>query len=46
MNARGNSQEVEAAKGIIINSVVGIIIILTAYSISYFIISTIESTTP
>lgn len=37
MMARGNEQEVEKAKNIIINSVIGIIIVVAAYAFTAFI---------
>lgn len=41
MVARGNEQEVEKAKNIIKNSIIGIVIVLGAYVISYYVISAI-----
>lgn len=37
MNSRGNDQEVERAKRIIINSVIALIIILAAYAITKYV---------
>ncbi|MFH1187262.1 MAG: hypothetical protein V1688_00180 [bacterium] len=39
MDARGNSEEVEKAKSIIINASIGLCIILASYAISSYIIS-------
>ena len=39
MTARGNEQQVEKAKEVIIASIIGLIIVLGAYAISYFVIS-------
>lgn len=38
MTARGNEQQVEKAKEVMYSSIVGLIIILAAYSISYFVV--------
>jgi hypothetical protein len=38
MTARGNESQVEKAKNIITNSLVGLIIVLLAYAISVFVI--------
>lgn len=38
MTARGNEQQVEKAKEVIYSSLIGLIIILAAYSISYFVV--------
>lgn len=40
MTARGNEQEVGKAKNIITNAIIGLVIVLSAYAISYFIVST------
>lgn len=37
MTARGNEQEIEKAKGLIKNAVIGLIIVLAAYAITAFI---------
>jgi len=37
MIARGNSQEVEKAKTTIINAVIGLVVVLTAYAITVFV---------
>ena len=39
MMARGNEQEVEKAKQIIQNSVIGLIIVVAAYAVSWYIIN-------
>ncbi|MDD5527930.1 MAG: hypothetical protein PHO56_03045 [Patescibacteria group bacterium] len=39
MTAEGAEERVEKAKGIITNSIIGLVIVLAAYAISYFIIS-------
>lgn len=39
MIARGNEQEVEKAKQIIQNAVIGLVVVLAAYAISWFIIN-------
>lgn len=41
MTARGSSEQVDRAKDIIRNSIIGIIIILLAYSITGFIVSAV-----
>lgn len=38
MMARGNEQEVEKARNIIISAIIGLIIVVAAYAASYFII--------
>lgn len=37
MTARGNSQQMEKAKSILMNTIIGLIIILTAYAVTRFI---------
>lgn len=39
MIARGNEQEVTKAKSIITNAIIGLIVVLSAYAISYFVVS-------
>ena len=39
MTARGNEAEVEKAKKMLIQSIIGVLIILAAYALSYFIVS-------
>lgn len=39
MTARGNEAEVEKAKKMLIQSTIGVLIVLAAYALSYFIIS-------
>jgi hypothetical protein len=43
MSAGGNEQKVEKAKGILIQSIIGLIIIIGAYAISYFVIRIFNS---
>lgn len=43
MTAGGNSDQVGKAKTIMINSVIGLIILLAAYSISFFVINALSS---
>ncbi len=38
MTARGNEQQVEKAKNTIITAIIGLVIVLVAYAISYFVI--------
>lgn len=45
MTARGNEQQVEKAKNLIIAAVIGLIIVLAAYAISAFILSKIGAKT-
>ena len=45
MMARGNEQQVEKAKGILTNAIVGLVIVLTAYVVSWFIISVLGGAT-
>jgi hypothetical protein len=45
MMARGNEQEVEKAKAIIQNSLIGLVVVLAAYAISYYVISKLGGTT-
>jgi len=45
MTAAGNSDQVDRAKKIIINGVIGMIIVMSAYSISYFVVQRISSST-
>jgi hypothetical protein len=42
MTAGGNEDTVKTAKKNIINAVIGLIIVTAAYSIAYFIVSTVE----
>lgn len=39
MIARGNEQEVERAKNIIINSIIGLVVVIAAYAISWYVIN-------
>ena len=43
MSAAGNEQKVEKAKGILFQSIIGLIIIIGAYTISYFVIRAFNS---
>lgn len=46
MTARGNDQQVEKAKNLIIQSIIGLIIILSAYAITAFIGRQLTKTNP
>ncbi|HOZ53201.1 MAG TPA: hypothetical protein PK142_00805 [bacterium] len=46
MTARGNEQQVEKAKNLIIQSIIGLIIILSAYAITAFIGRQLTETNP
>lgn len=45
MLARGDSEEVNKSKDIIINAVIGIIIVLMSYAITYYVVAKLASTT-
>ncbi len=45
MTARGDSAKIDMAKGVIRTSIIGLVIILSAYAISYFVLSQIGSET-
>jgi hypothetical protein len=45
MTASGNEQQVEKAKGMIKNALIGLIIVIAAYALSYFVISKLGATT-
>lgn len=45
MTAAGNEKQVEKAKDILINGVVGLVIILAAYTITYFVIENLQRVT-
>jgi amino acid transporter len=45
MTAGGNSDQVDKAKKIIINATIGLVIILAAYSITYFVVQSIMNAT-
>ena len=45
MNARGNEQQVTKAKDLITAAIIGLVIVLAAYAISYFIIDRLSSET-
>jgi flagellar basal body-associated protein FliL len=46
MTARGNDQQVEKAKNLIIQSIIGLIIILSAYAITAFVGRKLTETNP
>lgn len=41
MTASGNEQHVEKAKSLITNAVIGMIIVFSAYAITYFVTNTL-----
>ena len=41
MTAKGNEQQVDKAKGLITAAIIGLVIVVAAYAISYFVIQTI-----
>lgn len=43
MMARGNEEMVEKAKNTLINAIIGIVIVMAAYAISYFVLSQISA---
>ena len=43
MMAGGNEQDAEKAKNIIIAAIIGLMIVLAAYAISYFIVNSFSS---
>ncbi|MBI4812329.1 hypothetical protein HY798_02700 [Candidatus Falkowbacteria bacterium] len=45
MTASGNEQQVEKAKGMIKNALIGLIIVIAAYAISYFVVSKLGTAT-
>lgn len=45
MTARGNEKDVDRAKNIIIDSIIGLVIIAAAYAITYFVTSTFVNQT-
>ncbi|MFH0956081.1 MAG: hypothetical protein V1801_02630 [Candidatus Falkowbacteria bacterium] len=45
MIARGNEQEVEKAKDIIKNSIIGLVVVIAAYGISWYIINALGTAT-
>ncbi len=45
MMARGNEQEVEKAKNIIKNAIIGLVVVLAAYAISWYVINALGATT-
>ncbi|MEK7072919.1 MAG: hypothetical protein AAB974_00580 [Patescibacteria group bacterium] len=45
MNARGNEQQVEKAKSLITQAVLGLIIMLSAYAITYFVVNNLVNAT-
>ena len=46
MKARGNDKEVERAKEILTNAMIGIILVFAAYAISRFVIAAVTQTNP
>ena len=45
MTARGNEEQVTKAKNLITAAIIGLIIVISAYAISYFIIKSLSDTT-
>lgn len=45
MTARGNDQQVDKAKGILVAAIIGVIIIVSAYAITFFVLSQVGSQT-
>lgn len=45
MTAAGDSEKIKKAKGIIINAVIGIIIVLASYAITFFILNQVGNAT-
>jgi len=45
MTASGNEEQVTKAKGLIINSVIGIVIVFSAFAISWFVLDKVSSKT-
>lgn len=43
MNAKGNEQDVEKAKNLFIAAAIGLIIVISAYAISYFVIKSLST---
>jgi len=43
MNARGNEEQVTKAKNLITAAIIGLIIVISAYAISWYVISKLES---
>ncbi|MBI4779654.1 hypothetical protein HY797_04375 [Candidatus Falkowbacteria bacterium] len=43
MTARGNEEMVTKAKSTLINSIIGLVIVLSAYAITYFVLSQISN---
>ena len=43
LTAQGNDQQVEKAKNIIVSAIIGLIVVLAAYAISWFFINTFGS---
>lgn len=44
MTAQGNSSQVDKAKDTLIKAIVGLVIIMAAYGITYFVVNTFQST--
>ncbi len=45
MTARGNDQQIEKAKGIITAAIIGVVVVVSAYAITYFVVSQIGGAT-
>lgn len=45
MTSAGNSQSIDAAKQTIVNSVIGLVIVLAAYAITSFVLDQVQGTT-
>ncbi|TAK05130.1 hypothetical protein EPO33_04075 [Patescibacteria group bacterium] len=45
MNARGNEQQVDKAKSLITQAVLGLIIVLAGYAITYFVVTNLVNAT-
>ncbi len=46
MTSGGDAEKIKKAKALLINAAIGILLVMTAYSITYFIARTIESALP
>lgn len=45
LTARGNDEVVKKARGIIVNAIIGLIIIMSAYAITNFVVTQLQRTT-
>lgn len=45
LNARGNDSQVEKAKDVLTQAVIGLVIVLAAYSITYFVVNALVKST-